>query len=281
MDVAELRLGGSAAIAAAGLARLGVPVSIAAVVGQDNFGRFAVDQLNMAGVDTRMFSTRRSEPTGISIILSASGDRSILTFPGTIPSLSHTVMREAVERLEPQHVHFASYFLQPQLAEWMPALCAELKRRQLFISLDTNWDPSERWYGVETLLRCVDLFLPNRAEALAIASAIENRNVVDLEDAGTVLAALGCHTVIKNGRAGATSYNQTGVSVAARGVDVDVVDTTGAGDSFDAGYIASRLHGVSQEQDRLRWATVAGSLSARGHGGTRTQADLAELTAML
>ena len=61
------------------------------------------------------------------------------------------------------------------------------------------------------------------------------------------------------------------------GVAVDVVDTTGAGDSFDAGYLAALAHGVSDESSRVRWATVAGSLSVLGPGGTGRQATLGDL----
>ena len=55
------------------------------------------------------------------------------------------------------------------------------------------------------------------------------------------------------------------------------MDTTGAGDSFDAGYLAAFLGGVADEGDRLRWAAVAGSLSVRGRGGTAAQATRDEL----
>jgi sugar/nucleoside kinase (ribokinase family) len=65
--------------------------------------------------------------------------------------------------------------------------------------------------------------------------------------------------------------------VRAPGVAVDVVDTTGAGDSFDAGYLAALAYGVSDESSRVRWATVAGSLSTLGSGGTGRQATLADL----
>jgi ribokinase len=62
---------------------------------------------------------------------------------------------------------------------------------------------------------------------------------------------------------------------------VDVVDTTGAGDSFDAGYLAAVAHGVTGEETRLRWATAAGSLSTRAAGGTGAQATLDELRSHL
>jgi sugar/nucleoside kinase (ribokinase family) len=63
----------------------------------------------------------------------------------------------------------------------------------------------------------------------------------------------------------------------APGLTLDVIDTTGAGDSFDAGYLAAVVAGLRDETERLRWAAAAGSLSVRGLGGTGAQATRDEL----
>ena len=83
--------------------------------------------------------------------------------------------------------------------------------------------------------------------------------------------------VVKDGAEGGWSVGASGPVVRAGGLEVDVVDTTGAGDSFDAGYLAALAHGVREETVRLRWATIAGSLSTRGAGGTDRQATPADL----
>jgi sugar/nucleoside kinase (ribokinase family) len=126
----------------------------------------------------------------------------------------------------------------------------------------------------------VDLFLPNREEALAIASAVEARPVTDLDDAASALSALGCRVVVKAGAEGGLAFSNGARVADAPGLVLDVVDTTGAGDSFDAGYLAAFLTGVTDERERLRWAAVAGSLSVRGRGGTAAQATRAELTGL-
>jgi sugar/nucleoside kinase (ribokinase family) len=69
--------------------------------------------------------------------------------------------------------------------------------------------------------------------------------------------------------------------VRAAGLVLDAVDTTGAGDSFDAGYLAAVASGIDDESVRLQWATVAGSLSTRAAGGTPAQPTMAELVAHL
>jgi sugar/nucleoside kinase (ribokinase family) len=174
-------------------------------------------------------------------------------------------------------VHVASYFLQPALAAALPALLDELVARGTTISLDTNWDPAEQWSGLDEILRRVDVFLPNREEALAIASAECARRIDELDEAGALLSELGCRVVAKAGADGGVTFERGGRVGSAPGLVLDVVDTTGAGDSFDAGYLAAYLGGIGGEDARLRWAAVAGSLSVRGRGGTGAQATRAEL----
>ncbi len=262
LDAAELVLGGSAAIVACGLARLGVPTRLAAVVGDDEFGRAALAALAAAGVETDAVRVDPSAPTGISVILSGGGDRAILTLPGTIPALTTQDVQRALER-DPAWVHVASPFLMPALTAALPPLLADRH-----VSLDTNWDPAEEWIAVVPLLEQVDVLLPNRAELKALGGVAD-------------LAALGVHVVVKDGAAGGWSLAPDGTRSQAPGLRVVVVDTTGAGDSFDAGYLAAIAHGVEDEAARLRWATVAGSLSTRGAGGTAEQATLHELRAHL
>lgn len=279
LDAASLVLGGSASIAASGLAKLGVPTSIAAVVGDDDFGRFQLAALADAGVITDDVLVDPVEPTGISVHLTVPGDRAILTLAGSMPLLSADLVVAAVERGACTHVHFASYFLLPKLAEAMPALLRDLRARGITTSLDTNWDPSERWAGVDDLIPLVDMLLPNEAELLAIGGVAGDDT--DAVAVARALAARGPRVIVKAGADGGWSVGADGTLTSAPGLTVDVVDATGAGDGFDAGYLAALAHGVSDEATRLRWATVAGSLSVRAAGGTAGQATLAELRAAL
>ncbi|UAJ79023.1 carbohydrate kinase family protein [Leifsonia sp. ZF2019] len=279
LDSAELLLGGSAAIVACGLARLGVRTGLAAVVGDDQFGTVVLDRLRAGGVDVSAVTVDPDRPTGLSVVLSEPGDRAILTLPGTIPVLTVEAARAAIERLRPRHVHFASYFLLPGLAAELPALLDEVRAAGATVSIDTNWDPAEQWAGLEEVLARVDLFLPNREEALAIAAAVAGRAFAELDEAAAALSALGCRVVVKAGADGGVAFEGGARVAAAPGLVLDVVDTTGAGDSFDAGYVASLLADVAEESDRLRWAAVAGSLSVRGTGGTGAQATRDELAA--
>jgi sugar/nucleoside kinase (ribokinase family) len=268
LDAADLVLGGSAAITACGLARLGVETHLAAVVGADQFGAFVRSALAAAGVGMDAMAEREGEATGLSVHLSAPGDRAILTLPGTIPALTADAVRSSVADLAPTWVHVASPFLTPAVTSDLPALLAELRDAGIGTSLDTNWDPAENWAGIAEALPFVDVLLPNRAELDALGG-------VD------AIIAAGPRVVVKDGAEGGWSVSRSEDRISAPGLSIDVVDTTGAGDSFDAGYLAAIAHGVEDERTRLRWATVAGSLSTRSSGGTGGQATLDELTAAL
>lgn len=279
LDGADLVLGSSAGICAAGLARLGVDTAIVARIGTDVFGDRTRELLVRAGVDIEALRVV-DEPTGISVILSAPEDRSILTLTGALAGVTADEVLAASEGVA--HVHFASYFLVPTLAAELPAVLAALRARGVTTSLDTNWDPSEAWSGVAECLPLVDLLLPNASEAIALAGVLGGDAIVAdaadaVEEAARRLAAVGPTVIVKHGAAGGLAVSGSDVLRAA-GLVVDVVDTTGAGDSFDAGFLAAWVE-RRPLQEALRRAAVAGSLSTRGAGGTGGQATSAEVDA--
>jgi sugar/nucleoside kinase (ribokinase family) len=271
VESGALTVGGSSAIAACGAARLGLRTAFVVVVGDDELGRFLLEALRTRGVDVSHAIVDPHLATGISVILNrgASGDRAILTAPGTIATLeARHVPRELLAGT--RHVHSAGYYLQPGLRTGLPALFAEARSHGATTSLDTNWDPEGRWDGVGAVLAATDLFLPNRQELLRIAGA---RTV---EEALAALRRPGLAIAVKLGEEGAL-LSRDGETVRADAPAVDVVDAIGAGDSFDAGCIYGFLQGWPAERT-LALAVACGSLSTRAHGGTEAQATLEEAT---
>ncbi|WP_433085010.1 carbohydrate kinase family protein [Dactylosporangium sp. CA-052675] len=210
-------------------------------------------------------------PTGLSVILSAPGDRAILTLPGTIPTLRPEDATDAL-LASARHVHVASLFLQPGLHAGLAGVFARARALGVTTSLDTNWDPSGRWSGLDDILAVTDVFLPNTAELLAVTGADST------EAAAEQLVAMGTTVVLKDGARGGRAWWPGGGYATAPGLAVDVVDTTGAGDSFNAGFLAARLAGRDVPES-LAWAARAGSLSTRAAGGTTAQATPEELGA--
>jgi sugar/nucleoside kinase (ribokinase family) len=268
VDEARLVVGASAAIMACGLARLGLRVALAAVVGDDPFARFMREALAERGVVTSGLVTDPVLATGVSVILSRGADRAILTAPGAIGAMTAALVDRRLVRAA-RHVHVASFYLQPLLAPGVGALLAEARAAGASTSLDTNWDPADRWAGgLAGALAATDVFLPNEEEALRITGA---------PTAAAAAAALadqvGVVAVKCGARGGLARAGTEAVAVAAPAVDV--VDTTGAGDSFGAGFIAARLRGLPLA-DALRVAVACGTLSTREPGGTAAQPTWAE-----
>jgi ribokinase len=270
LTAADLVLAGSAAIVAAGTARLGLRTALAARVGSDAFGDLVLDRLAGRGVDTSLVRRDPAAPTGLSVILSTPADRSILTFPGTI-ALQRAEDVDDGALAGARHVHVAGFYLVPGLVEGTRRLFERARAAGATTSLDTNWDPAGTWLGVQEVLPVTDVFLPNTAELRAVTGHD------DLDAAAAAVRAAGPVLAVKAGAAGALGWDGSGRRHAAP-VAVDVLDTTGAGDSFSAGFLAAWLGGRPFDAC-LAWAAAAGSLSTRAPGGTGAQATAAELAA--
>lgn len=271
VDDATLTIGSSSVIFACGAARLGLRVAFAGVVGDDVFGQFMVSQMLARGIDTSAIVLEPSLHTGLSVILSRATDRAILTFAGSIAALRYEQIDLAMlDRA--RHLHLGAFFMLDALRPDVPRLFSEARQRGLTTSLDTNYDPTERWDGgLRQVLPLVDVFLPNEAELCAIGGS---------PDPDAALAALAQQAPIVAAKLGSQGgVARRGSTIAhAPALPVAVVDTTGAGDTFDAGFIYGFLHGWELAAT-LRLACACGSLSTRAAGGTAAQPTLAEAQA--
>ncbi|GAA1527413.1 carbohydrate kinase family protein [Kribbella lupini] len=262
----SLCLGGSAAIMASGAARLGLKVAFAGRVGDDPAGSFVRSALEERGVDTSALVVDPDLPTPLTTVLTSGPDRAILTASGCLASTSSNDVPRALLR-SVRHVHAASFYLMPGLAAGLAELFKEARNAKATTSLDTNDDPADRWERVvlDPVLRVTDYLLPNAAEAHALTG-----HPVLAEAAG-ILARRGPLVVVKNGADGALAHDGANLTTAPA-LAVDPVDTVGAGDSFDAGFVAAVLRRTGRAR-ALAIAAACGSLSTRAAGGTAAQAD--------
>jgi len=267
VDSAALTIGSSSVIFACGAARLGLRVAFVGVCGEDAFGRFMLDEMQKHHVDVSNVILRSDGQTGLSIILNQDSDRAILTHPGLIPALQASDISDRLLQ-QTRHLHVASYFLQTNLRPDLPDLFRRANSFGLTTSLDTNYDPSEQWLGFDELLSVTDIFLPNRTEALSITK------LNDIQSAAKQLANKSKLVAIKLGADG-TLACQDQLIVHSDSIPVNVVDTVGAGDSFDAGFMYAYLNHWDLQRS-LRLACVCGALSTRRAGGTDGQPTLAE-----
>ncbi len=267
IDAATLTLGSSSAIFACGVARLGLRVAFIGKVGDDEFGHFVLRELDRQGVNTEGITIDPTIPTGLSVILSRPDDRAILTHLGSIAALRFDEI-DLARVARARHLHLGSFFLLDALRPDVPRLFDEARARGLSISIDTNYDPAEQWAGgLRDVLHRVDVFLPNETELLAYTH--ETSIAAALDRVADIPAV-----AVKLGARGAIARRGSEI-VHAASIPVEVVDTTGAGDSFDAGFVYGYLASWPLART-LRLATICGALSTRAAGGTGAQATLVE-----
>ena len=271
VDTSSLTVGSSAAITACGAARLGLSVAFIGLAGDDLFGRFMLQAMQERGIDVSACVINPVVPTGISVILSRPEDRAILTHAGTMPLLRIEQIDESLLS-KARHLHVSSYFLLDELRPELPGLFARAKELGLTTSLDTNWDPTEQWHTA-SIMPYVDLFLPNEQEVLFIGGEQSFPASVDaLAQRVPILA-------VKLGAKGGLARQKDRI-VRWPALPVEVVDTTGAGDSFNAGFLFGYLNDYTLDKS-LALACACGSLSTRASGGTTAQPHLDEaLTAV-
>jgi sugar/nucleoside kinase (ribokinase family) len=257
-----LTLGSSTAIFAANLSSLGAKVGFLGKIGNDSFGDLVKKSLAEKGVDTSYIITEEKIPTGATIALSYAEDRAMVTFPGamnhlTLDDISDDALATA------RHIHFSSCFFQPGMAGNIGVLFKRAKDLGLTTSLDTQWDPSEKWdFDFKNILPYVDIFLPNETEILHITKT------KNLEDALQKVTPFARNVVIKKGSKGSVIVTGSGEYIEKPAyLNKNVVDSIGAGDSFNAGFVFKFVKGESPEKC-LDFGNLTGALNTTAPGGT-------------
>jgi len=274
VDGISMVVGGSAAITAVAAARLGLSVELVAAIGADPAGDFMLGQLSREGVGTAAVAVRDGVPTGMTVALSRGADRAILTAPGAMTSLAARDVPAAL-LTRARHVHISSYFLlERSLGPGLAALLAAARAAGATTSLDTNWDPAGRWGDgpLRAALAQADVLLPNETEAMRIAGEPA------LPAAAAALTTAGPRLAVKLGERGALCadgpvWHRVGLA------PVTPLDSTGAGDCFNAGLIAGLLRGLALPGAAALGCAV-GALSTRAAGGTAGSPDLASAMAL-
>lgn len=258
----RLTLGSSTAITCVLMQRLGLRTAMAACVGDDEHGEFCRAALLSEGVDIRLVETRANVPTGLTLCLPYPDDRLLVTCKGAMaldPSEAVTpAMLESV-----RHLHVSSFFLQTALRPRLPALLMAARKAGVTTSLDTGWDPDGDWLteDLRVTLAQTSVFLPNEREFAALTGEKDVASgVARLLDLGVIAV------VLKRGAAGAIHGDRDGL-VEVPGFAAQAIDTTGAGDAFNAGYLTAMLKGAPVDE-RLRIGNACGALTVAAIGGT-------------
>lgn len=269
----SMALGSSTAICASGMARLGLGTGFIGKIGRDKFGDFVIEEIKKNGIDTNMIIVDENIKTGITISLSMAKDRALVTYLGSIEVLAlEDIDMELIKNT--RHIHIGSYYLQNRLRPGIPELFASAKENGVSTSLDAGWDDTQQWNGdIFKALKFTDIFMPNESEALNITKKDNVRDAVE---------ALSKHSkivVVKCGPKGAVGKWGDQV-VEQETFDLEPVDTTGAGDSFNAGFIYGFLNGYGLEKC-MAYGNACGSISITRIGGASSCATLSEIEELL
>ncbi len=247
--------------------RIGLRVAYVAEIGNDLWSRMIREEFEAEGLPTDFLVAEERPLPAVSVALNLDGDRGFVSHWGGegVEEALNARAAEVIGRIDARHLH-------AQLDD-EPALEAAAVDRGMTVSLDSfdgaSW-ASPR--ALDELLRYADVLLANEAEALAMSGA---------DDADRALALLAEHcacVVIRRGAAGAVGVGGGEIrSVPAD--EVEVVDTTGAGDCFNAGFLAGWLGGLALE-DSLVLGVICGSRAVTDFGGYRGCPRHAELRAI-
>jgi ribokinase len=252
VDDYTLEMGGSCSIFACQAAKLGLRTAVVGRVGDDSFGHLILRRLQECGVDTRYVLVDPARKTGIGVALCPPGDRAILTYMGTINAVFPEDVTDEL-MASTRHLHHGSFYLHTNLRPAMADIFKRAHQLGLTTSLDTNWDPAGDWEGsadqglLSAVLTNTDVFMPNDQETVRIHRALCGTSK-GLKEAAGYFLQLGPRLVtIKAGAKGAQVYSSTH-NIERSVQPVYGGDSIGAGDSFDAGFLAGWLRGYDMEQ---------------------------------
>lgn len=241
----ELHLGGCASNAAVDLAKIGVETSVIGKVGNDGFGSFVVNEMKNAGVITSGIKVSNKSLTSASVVfVHNNGERSFLHHLGanadfTLDDIDYSIVNQS------KILFVAGALLMPML-DGIPTaeLLKRAKEAGVITVMDTAWDSTGKWMKlIEPCLPHLEYFIPSFEEAEMISGKHVPEEIAD------VFLRYGVkNVVIKLGANGCLIKSCTGEKYLIEAFKVDkVVDTTGAGDSFAAGFISGLVHGWNLE----------------------------------
>ena len=251
-------VGGGAAIFAIGAAKLGLNTLFQGIIGRDHYGLFIRKEFKNAGVDDMLLQDIDG-PTGISICFTSSEDRCFVTFPGSNAEFNpETINLE--EACRTRHIHLTGYQGESNHEKYKLMLNRLRTLHDVTISMDVGWDPTGTWTErIYEILPMIDVMLMNEIELLYYThtkTVLEGiRRIGELTEIA----------VVKLGEKGSLACHR-GIIERAKPISVMAVDPTGAGDSFNAGFIDGFLQ-KRPLQECLRRGNICGAMSVTALGG--------------
>jgi len=255
----EVKMGSTAVVCACAYAALGGEAALAGLAGNDEYGAFMLRGLAERNVNTELVRRTGKVKTGVTVNLIHGKNRTQVTYPGTIAEFGPEHIDEAaLEAFD--HIHFAGPYLQTRLRPHITRWLQHADARGATTSLDPQWDSAETWEFMQEWCPLLSYLFVNTDEARSITEAGSP------EQACRKLAARTLCPVVKAGEQGClVSVDGAVRTIPAK--KVQIVDTTGAGDCFDAAVLYAQLERGMALEEAVAFANAAGARSCLFVGG--------------
>lgn len=269
-----ISVGGGASNSARTFAKLGQPVDLLGRVGGDYFGEFVRRECENDGVNCTTLRVANEYTTGVAVgLVHKNGQRCFVTAQGA----NRTICREDFDGIVPSDysfLHINGFFQFPGIEPHLRDILTQFRESGIPISLDlASSDPFGRWFSaIESFISCIDYFILNEGQLRILTGKQE------IPDGAHFLMQAGVGTVIvKNGPEGCTIFEAKQQPVKIPTVPLPAVDTTGAGDSFDAAFVVGLLNGW----DIVRAAQLANTVASMNCGALGATAGVPDYTTAL
>lgn len=259
VPVMETFVGGGAALFTLGVGKLGLHPVFQGEVGDDCYGELIRKQFRESHVDDTLLATSTEQKTGISISFTNEKDRSFLTYRGTNEKISISQVNVEMVK-EASHIHVTGYAGSINHEEYLNLLKRIKEETEATVSFDVGWDSTGEWKPeIRELFPYIDVLFMNETEAEHYG------RTDDAVAAAEEFAKTAGMAVIKRGKSGSIAVRDQKL-YQAPSYTVTAVDTTGAGDSFNAGFVYGFLRGKTMEEC-LQCGNACGALSVTALGG--------------
>lgn len=275
-DRFTINLGGSTAICAAAFARIsaGLPSDAPVLwseLGDDDNGQKVQGFLEEAGVDTSFMVARQGAATGVTVNLVDRKGRTQITARGSLALIDPANVLPILDLPDQwMHFHVSGPYGMPNFPPGLSRLFRRAKEQGMSTSLDTQWDPSESWEGLNDCRPWLDFLFVNEDEANSICQS-ENWQTKEQQ-----LTAIAQQALIKLGAQGVFTGGKL-----YPGYAVEALDTTGAGDTFAAGFLFAHLVQGQGIAEAVAFAQAAAALACTWEGGINSGLSLQRIIAIV
>lgn len=265
----EVTLGGSTVLCACAFVALGGSASFLGLTGNDDYGDFSIRGMQSFGINTDLVRRTNEVKTGVTLNLIYANTRTQVTYPGTIAEFSGADLEASL--LDGfHHIHFSGPYLETKLIPHITRILKTAREAGISTSLDPQWDSKQTWEYMNEWLPLLTYFFSNSDEAVSITNAFS------AEEALKRLALRTPLPLVKTGSEGALVLVD-GVVKTIASKKVEVVDTTGAGDSFDAGFLYATLEKKMDLTLAVEFANLVAARSCKFIGGVNARSSYEDI----